>query len=156
MKSRIVILLVLCFFVTPFLRATDGCDQYVSPDEFRSQQKVFIEQKAELTKQESDIFFPVYFEYQNKKKDLNDQINQLVHRGKKENASETQYKEIIEEMQRLRVTQNELDEKYYEKFQKILSYRKIYLVKKAEMYFYRELLKNIDKEKGKPHRKKRL
>ncbi|KAA6330743.1 Glutamine-dependent NAD(+) synthetase [termite gut metagenome] len=33
--------------MTPFLRATDGCDQYVSPDEFRSQQKVFIEQKTE-------------------------------------------------------------------------------------------------------------
>jgi hypothetical protein len=155
MKNRIVILLMLCLFVAPFLRATDGCDQYVSPDEFRSRQKVFIEQKAELTKQESDNFFPVYFEYQNKKKDLNDQIIQLVHHDKKENASDTQYKEIIEEMQKLYVAQNELDEKYYEKFQKILSYRKIYLVKKAEMYFHRELLKNINKETGKQHRKKK-
>ncbi|KAA6349868.1 hypothetical protein EZS27_002764 [termite gut metagenome] len=155
MKSRIVILFMLCLFVTPLLRATDGCDQYVSPDEFRSRQKVFIEQKAELTKQESDKFFPIYFEYQNKKKEVNDQIIQLVRLGKKENTSETQYKEILEEMQKLCVVQNELDEKYYEKFQKIISYRKIFLVKKAEMHFHRELLKNISKEKDKLHRKKR-
>jgi hypothetical protein len=156
MKSRIVILLMLCFFVVPFLRATDGCDQYVSPDEFKSRQKVFIEQKAELTKQESDKFFPVYFEYWNKKKEFNEQIIQVVHRGKNENIGETQYKEIIEEVHKLRVAQNELDEEYYGKFQKILSYRKIYLVQKAEMHFNRELLKNMNKEKGKLHRKKSL
>jgi hypothetical protein len=147
---------MLGLFVASFLRATDGCDQYVSPDEFRSQQKVFIEQKAELTEQESDKFFPVYFEYRDKKKELNDQIIQLVHRGKNENNSEIQYKELIEEVQKLRVAQNELDERYYEKFQKILSYKKIYLVQKAEMHFNRELLKNMNKEKGKLHRKKRL
>jgi hypothetical protein len=155
MKSRIVILFMLCLFVAPFLRATDGCDQYISPDEFRNRQKVFIEQKAELTKQESDKFFPIYFEYQNNKKELNDQIIQLVHRGKKEEISETQYKEIIEEVQKLRVAQNDLDEVYYERFQKVLSYRKIFLVRKAEMYFHRELLKDINKEKDKLHRKKR-
>jgi hypothetical protein len=153
MKSRIVILFMLCLFVAPFLRATDGYDQYISPDEFRSRQKNFIEQKAELTKQESGKFFRVYFEYQDKKKDLNDQINQLMHRGKKENVSEMQYKEIIEKVQRLRVAQNKLDEIYYEKFKKILSYRKIYLVQKAEMFFYRELLKNMNKETDKQHRK---
>jgi hypothetical protein len=147
---------MLGLFVAPFLRATDGCDQYISPDEFRSRQKVFIEQKAELTKKESDKFFPVYFKYQDKKKELNDQIIQLVQRGKKKNSSEMQYKEIIEKVQKLRVAQNKPDEMYYEKFKKILSYKKIYLVQKAEMHFYRELLKNMNKETDKQHGRKRL
>jgi hypothetical protein len=131
----------------PFLWAWDGCNQYISPDEFRQRQRAFITEKAELTKQETTEFFPVYFELQDKKKELHEQIAQLMHQqGRKENTTESQYQEIIEKVNGLRATQEELDRMYYEKFKKILSYKKIYMVQRAEMHFNRELLKVMNRE----------
>jgi predicted GTPase len=147
MKKQIVLLLIVCVSAAPFLWAWDGCNQHISPDEFRKKQKAFITEKAELTRQEITEFFPVYFELQDKKKELYDRIAQLMHQqGRKENVTEAQYQEIIEKASELRVSQEELDRIYYEKFKKILSYKKIYLVQRAEMHFNRELLKVMNRE----------
>ncbi|KAA6336067.1 hypothetical protein EZS27_015749 [termite gut metagenome] len=147
MKKQIVLLLIVCVSAAPFLWAWDGCNQHISPDEFRKKQKAFITEKAELTRQEVTEFFPVYFELQDKKKELYDRIAQLMHQqGRKENVTEAQYQEIIEKASELRVSQEELDRIYYEKFKKILSYKKIYLVQRAEMHFNRELLKVMNRE----------
>ncbi|KAA6325808.1 hypothetical protein EZS27_025019 [termite gut metagenome] len=154
MKNRIILLVIVCVFVVPFLRATDGCDQLISPHEFKSKQKAYIIEKAELTSKEADSFFPVYFKLQDQKKELNDQIAQLIRQGKNDRVTEAQYQEIVEKVQELRVAQNDLDKIYYGKFKKILTYRKIYLVQKAEMHFQRELLKNMHKQKGEQNDKK--
>ena len=45
----------------------------MSPDEFRAKQKAYITEKAGLTKEEAAKFFPVYFEVQDRKKQLNDE-----------------------------------------------------------------------------------
>ncbi|KAA6313018.1 hypothetical protein EZS27_036145 [termite gut metagenome] len=145
MKKRIILLLGFCVF-SLVLWAAKECNQYITPDEFRHKQKVFIIEKAKLTSKEAAEFFPIYFEFQDKKRDLNDQIAQLMRGTKEENSRETQYKEIIDKMYELRTMQNELDKKYYEKFKKVLSYKKIYCVQKAEMHFHRELLKTMHKE----------
>ncbi|KAA6339318.1 hypothetical protein EZS27_012746 [termite gut metagenome] len=145
MKNRIILLLVFCVF-SLVLWAAKGYNQYITPDEFRQKQKVFIIEKAQLTSKEAAEFFPIYFEFQDKKRDLNDQIAQLMRGIKEENSMETQYKEIVDKMYELRTTQNELDKIYYEKFKKVLSYKKIYCVQKAEMHFHRELLKTMNKE----------
>lgn len=140
-------MLIVCVSAAPFLWAWDGCNQHISPDEFRKRQRAFITEKAELTRQEATEFFPVYFELQDKKKGLYDQIAQLMHQqGRKENVTEAQYEEMIEKASGLRAAQEELERVYYEKFKKILSYKKIYLVQRAEMHFNRELLKIMNKE----------
>ena len=41
-----------------------------------------------------------------------------------------------------------MDKTYFEKFKKILSCKKIYLVQRAEMRFHRELLKGVRDNKG--------
>ena len=35
--------------IMPLLWASDGCDQHLSPEEFRAKQKAFITEKAGLT-----------------------------------------------------------------------------------------------------------
>jgi hypothetical protein len=146
MKNRIIILLVFCFFA-PVIWATKGCDQRISPDDFKNRQKAFITEKAELTKQEAAKFFPIYLELQDKKKDLNDQIFELTYQERNEALTEEQYKAILAKIHELRVAQNKLDVVYHEKFTKILSYVKIYRVQKAEMRFHRELLKMMNKDR---------
>ena len=145
MKRLIILLFIICGF-TPLLWAMDGCNQQrLSPEEFRAKQKAFIIEKAGLNKEEAAKFFPVYFELQDKKKALNDKAWGLLRKGKDE-TTEAQYAEILKGVYDARSASDKLERDYYEKFKKILSNKKIYMVQKAEMRFHRELLKNANRK----------
>ena len=55
------------------LSASDGCDQHLSPEEFRAKQKAFITEKAGLTSEEKQVLLPLYFELQDRKKQPSDE-----------------------------------------------------------------------------------
>ena len=146
MKRLIILLFIICGF-TPLLWAMDGCNQQrLSPEEFRANQKAFIIEKAGLNKEEAAKFFPVYFELQDKKKALNDKAWGLLRKGKDDKTTEAQYAEILKGVYDARSASDKLERDYYEKFKKILSNKKIYMVQKAEMRFHRELLKNANRK----------
>ena len=44
MKKLIVLFIVMCSFI-PLSWAMDGCNQHLSPDEFRAKQKAYITEK---------------------------------------------------------------------------------------------------------------
>ena len=146
MKRLIILLFIMCGF-TPLLWAMDGCNQQrLSPEEFRAKQKAFIIEKAGLNKEEAAKFFPVYFELQDKKKALNDKAWGLLRKGKDDKTTEAQYAEILKGVYDARSASDKLERDYYEKFKKILSNKKIYMVQKAEMRFHRELLKSANRK----------
>lgn len=153
MRKLIVLFALLCSFI-PLSWAVEGSDQHLSPDEFRARQKAYITEKAGLTKEEAARFFPVYFELQDRKKQLNDEAWSLIRKGKDEKTTEAEYGEILEGVYDVRIAVNRLEKTYYEKFRKILSNRKIYSVQRAEMRFHRELLKGMNHKGkgGEPHR----
>ena len=145
MKRLIILLFIICGF-SPLIWAVDGCNQErLSPEEFRAKQKAFIIEKAGLTKEEAAKFFPVYFELQDKKKALNDKAWGLIRKGKDDKTTEAQYAEIMEGVYDARIASDQLERTYYEKYKKILSNKKIYMVQKAEMRFHKELLKKAKK-----------
>lgn len=146
MKKIIILLLIICSF-TPLLWAVDGCNQHLNPDEFRAKKQAYITEKAELTKEEAKKFFPVYFELQDRKKQLNDESVSLLRKGKDGKMTEEQYAEILEGVYDARIAADRLDKTYFEKFKKIISCRKIYLVQRAEMRFHRELLKGMQQHR---------
>ena len=146
MKRLIILLFIICGF-TPLLWAMDGCNQQrLSPEEFRAKQKAFIIEKAGLNKEEAAKFFPVYFELQEKKKALNEKAWGLLRKGKDDKTTEAQYAEILKGVYDARSASDKLERDYYEKFKKILSNKKIYMVQKAEMRFHRELLKSANRK----------
>ena len=146
MKRLIILLFIICGF-TPLLWAMDGCNQQrLSPEEFRAKQKAFIIEKAGLNKEEAAKFFPVYFELQDKKKALNDKAWGLLRKGKDDKTTEAQYAEILKGVYDARSASDKLERDYYEKFKKILSNKKIYMVQKAEMRLHRELLKSANRK----------
>lgn len=147
MKKWIILLLIVLGF-TPLLRAADGVHQHLSPDEFRAKQKAFITEKAELSKEEAAKFFPVYFELQDKKKELSDKAWKLLRQGKDDKTTEAQYDEILDGIYDSRIASDKLEKAYYERFKKILSSKKIYMIQKAEMRFHRELLKGVHRKEG--------
>ena len=112
-----------------------------------AKQKAFIIEKAGLTKEEAAKFFPVYFELQDKKKALSDKAWKLIHKGKNDKTTEAQYAEIMEGVYDTRIAVDQLERTYYEKYKKILSNKKIYLVQRAEMRFHKELLKSTNRKK---------
>lgn len=145
MKKLIVLLVMICG-VMPLLWASHGADQHLSPEAFRAKQKAFIIEKAELTKDEAAKFFPIYFELQDRKKQLNDEAWQLLRKGKEEGLTDDQYEEILNGVYDARIASDRLEKTYFDKFKKILSCKKIYMVQRAEIRFSRELLKGMKQQ----------
>lgn len=142
MKRALVLWIVVLAFA-PLAWAMGGCDQRLSKDEFRARQQAYITEKAGLTPQEAEAFFPLYFELQDRKHQLNEEAWQLMREGKKENLTDDRYDEIMEGVYDARIASDRLEKTYYGKFKMILSSKKIYQVQRAEMRFHRELLKGM-------------
>ena len=149
MKRLIILLSIMMLGATVQLKATNGSQPRMNIKEFRAKQQAFITEKAKLTREEAEKFFPVYFELQDKKKHLNDEAWKLMRKGKDEKTTEEQYGQILESISKSRLSSAQLEQVYLEKFKKILPCKKIYLVQRAEMRFHRELLKGM-KPKKKP------
>lgn len=143
MMKRALVLWIVVLSFAPLAWAMGGCDQRLSKDEFRARQQAYITEKAGLTPQEAEAFFPLYFELQDRKHQLNEEAWQLMRDGKKENLTDDRYDEIMEGVYDARIASDRLEKTYYGKFKKILSSKKIYQVQRAEMRFHRELLKGM-------------
>lgn len=155
MKRLLVLIVLVCGWI-PLLWAVHGCDQRLTKEEFRERQQAYITEKAALTPQEAADFFPLYFELQDKKQQLNEEAWKLLREGKNEGVSEERYEEILESVYDARISADRLEKTYYNKFKKILTNKKIYLVQRAEMSFHRDLLRNMRGKGGgrKPMRNK--
>lgn len=140
---KLIVLVIMVWGGLSLLKAAEGCNQHLTKEEFRAKQQAFITEKAELTQEEAAKFFPLYFELQDRKKELNDEAWKLMRQGKNESTTETQYEEILEGVYDARIASDRLERTYFEKFKKILSCKKIYLIQKAEMRFHRDLLKQM-------------
>nr|WP_262918925.1 hypothetical protein [Bacteroides sp. ET71] len=149
-KKLLVLWVVACGFM-PLLWAVEGCEQHLTKEEFRAKQQAYITEKAGLTSEEATAFFPLYFELQDQKQQLNEEAWTLLREGKKDNVSEERYEEILNGVYEARISADRLEKSYFRKFRDILSCKKIYLVQQAEMRFHRELLKGM-RGKGAPRR----
>lgn len=141
--KKLIVLFMMIVGVMPSLRASGKCDQRLTQEEFRERQKAYITENAGLTQAEAAKFFPLFFELQDRKKKLNDEAWKLIRRGKNEHTTETGYEEIMEGIYGARVASDLLDQTYFKKYKEILSCKKIYLIRRAEMKFHRDLVKNI-------------
>ena len=68
MYIRYFILIVACILCLP---ATAQNKSKYSNSEFRAKKQAYMAEKAGLTEEESEKFFPLYFEFQDKKKEIN-------------------------------------------------------------------------------------
>lgn len=149
--KRIVVMLIVCCSCMFRVWAVDGCNQNrMGQQEFRAKQQAFITEKAQLTETEAENFFPVYFELQDRKKQLNDEIWKLYKKGRGEDISESQYEEILVGISDIRLEISRLEKTYLEKFKKVLSSKKIYMVQHAELKFHRYLVKGMQRSEKKP------
>ena len=138
MISRYIIILVACLFCMPTFAQKK--DKYTE-SEFRAKKQAYIAQKAELTPAESEKFFPLYFEFQNKKKEINKHAWNLAKQGKASETTDLEYEEIIDNFFDDQEAIVKLEREYIDKYRKILSDKQIYRVYWAEFKINRNMIK---------------
>lgn len=104
----------------------------------------FIIQELDLSQSESEKFWPVYNKYENEIRSLKKQERTEVKKSLKEdleNLSDAQAKEILNKIKNFKNLESELQNQKDEELLKILSAKKVLLLKKAEHDFQMQLLK---------------
>ena len=119
--------------------------QRCSEDEFRMKKQAYITEKAGLTSEEAQAFFPIYFELQEKKKEKNKETWSNARKGMKPETSEEEYQEIINQHFNSQHEILDLEKEYIDKYRKVLTDKKIYMVYRAEIKFNRNMLKILQK-----------
>lgn len=149
MRTSYFILLMACLFFLPVsAQKKDKCNE----TEFRAKKQAYMAKRAHLTQEETEKFFPLYFEFQDKKKEINKGAWGNAKEGIKPETTEKQYEEIIDKYfdEQERIAQ--LEKEYIKKYREILSNKKIYMLYWAEIKFSRNMLKilqEIDDTKNK-------
>lgn len=104
----------------------------------------FISSKVTLTNQESQLFWPLYNEYNDKADNLKKSFRQQFVRDVDFNSlSEKDAEAYLVAELTLKQKEYELSKEYYDKFRKVLPIKKIALIRRAEEDFKKELIKNI-------------
>lgn len=120
-----------------------------SHKEYQDKQKAFIIEQVKLTPEESELFFPLYFELQKKKWGINHEAHKKVGVKRGEEATEEQCILLVNEFAEAKIKIAELEKEYTEKYLKIIPAKKIMGIQRAEGQFQKEILKKISNKKEK-------
>lgn len=119
-----------------------------SPTEYWNQQKAFFTEKADLTEDEANAFFPLYNELQQKKRELNRETRRIMREAAGPETSEEQSLKAIDAQAEANIKIAELEKDYLQKFKKVLPATKILKVQNAEEQFNSQILKDIQQSRG--------
>ena len=146
MKIRYFITIAACLFCMTTLAQKKNPSNEA---EFRTKQQAYMTKKAALTPEESEKFFPLYFEFQDKKKTINKEAWEIARKGKNPETTDTEYKEIIDKFFDNQETIAKLEKEYIKKYRAFLSDKKVYMVYWAERKFTRNMLKILQEMEDK-------
>lgn len=114
-----------------------------SPTDYRNRQKDFISKHAGLTEDEANRFFPLYYELQEKKRDLNREARQQAFHPQNRPFTEEEYTRIVDNMANLDIKIAVLEKSYIDQYKKVIPASKILKVQMAEEQFNSEILKDM-------------
>ena len=135
------VLQLLILLILGSLTTVNAQQRPMNKQQFRERQKNYLTEKAALTPKEAAAFFPLYFELQDKKHNLNKEAWGKLRREQKEKLTDSEYGMIIDDVAKARIAADQLEYEYIQAYKKILSAKKIYRIQRAEMHFHRDLLK---------------
>ncbi len=140
LKQVISALLLCCIGLSALAQ---GKKPHFSKEEFRAKQQEYITQKAELTPQEAQKFFKLFFQLQDRKRKLNEDTERMIEETKKMSSDQTDYKAIINKIHWANMEADRLDREYVGKYREFMSDKKIYKTILAERSFHKVLLKSM-------------
>ena len=140
--KKYILILVVSFLSVTSISAHIICPQRLTPKEFNQKQKEFITTEANLTENESNAFFKLYFELQDKKRTNNQEVWELM-RYAKGDLTEKEYEVTLTKIYQLRKNNADLDIIYFQKFKDIIPNKKVFEVLRAESKFQRQIIKGM-------------
>ena len=115
----------------------------MTPEEYQAKQKEFIVRYAELTEEESAAFFPLYFELQSKKHEVNRSVWKQARAVAPHERTEEECVKMIDALADVKIACAQLEKDYLQRFKEILPAKKLMRVQMAEERYQRELLKGM-------------
>ena len=115
----------------------------MTPEEYQAKQKEFIAQHADLTEKESAAFFPLYFELQSKKHEVNRSVWKKARAATPHERTEEECVEMIDALADVKIACALLEKDYLQRFKEILPAKKLMRVQMAEERYQRELLRGM-------------
>ena len=148
-------LLLLLTAVTASAQERPIKKPHFSPEEFQAKQKAYITEKAELSAEEAEAFFPLFFELQKKKFELERNARKDFKRQRGEQMSEEECRKFVYNMADVKIEIAKLEREYTDKYLEVLPACKVRRVQHAENSFQRDLMKKMMEQRGNAHRNRK-
>ena len=146
--KRLVLVCMMVMTITSLSAQEQKRHERLSAEQFKARQQEYLTKAADLTEEEAKEFFPLYFEMKEKQASVSAEAWKLFREGGKDNAKEGSYKEILDSFTESSLNSARLEKTYLDRFRKILSDKKIYQIKRAEMGFRRDMVRDIWRPRG--------
>ena len=144
MKKNLLISLFLFFIaITASAQEQQKKRPHFSPEEFQARQKAYITEKAELSTEEAEAFFPLFFELQKKKFDLERAARKDFKKNRNEQMSEEECRKFVYNIADVKIEIAKLEREYTDKYLEVLPPCKVRRVQHAENSFQRDLMKKM-------------
>lgn len=151
MKRVVVMLSVL--LLTTLVLAQENEDKGKRA-EIEAKKIAFISSSMNLTPEEAQIFWPVYNQLENERKEHRKQMKDSRPEGPRSDLSDAEIEKAIRNQFTMKRKEIDIQEKYFEEFKKILPANKIARLYMAEEKFKREILKEFKHQREDRDRQK--
>ena len=128
---------------------------HFSPEEFQAKQKTYITEKAGLTPEEAEAFFPLFFELQKKKFELERNARKDFRKQRGEQMTEEECRDFVYKMADTKIEIAKLEREYTDKYLEVLPPCKLRRVQHAEGMFQRDLMKKMTEKRNNAHKGKK-
>lgn len=120
-----------------------GKRRHFSHEEFQAKQKEYITRKAQLTPEEAEAFFHLFFELQKRKFTLEHEARKSIKKKRGEKMNEEQCREFVNKMSDVKIEVAKLEKEYSAKYLNVIPACKLLGVQHAEISFQRDLMKKM-------------
>lgn len=122
-----------------------GRPGHFNPEKFKKDLSEYVTRAAGLTCDEAKKFFPVYFEYKDKQRNLEHQKGRSLRAAADQNMNDRDCKRILKNIVELDEKLARIEEQYFARFEKIVGPKKFLKVLVAERSFGRETFRKMTK-----------
>ena len=121
-----------------------------SPEEYWKNLKDFVTFEAGLTSEEAEEFIPLLKEMMEEQHKNSRKSFEII-RSCNEGTTESEYGTAVKQLLELEVESRRIEETYYKKFHTIMSWQKVFNVRRALYNFNREALNRFNPRRGGGH-----
>ena len=142
MKRTLII--ITCLFISFVTNAQDRMDRN---EKIKSLKIAYITEKLDLSETEAAKFWPIYNAFEEKMHALRKEAHDDRKTIDDQNLTETQADALIKKFKESNIVRNDLYIKYISDLQKVMSSKKIVLLKKVEDDFKRKMFEEFKKRR---------